>query len=461
MAVYDNNELTEIGMKKNILLLAGGLAMLVACDSSDYDLINLVPEEYHKILYINNAGEQELTLYDTGEIYTYQMSVIKAGSEPSLTASAEIRILTQDEVDEQYSEVEAVDYQIIPETSYSLSATTVDFASEERYKLIDITLDPTIIKNAIDEGDADTQWVLPIELVSENDSVNADMDQLFLQITGVVTPSLGFTSTDVTVTNYTYGSMLTVSVPFGLDTENTGWDITAEVSLGDESAIDTYNRQNSANFQLLPEGTYTLPATVELPSGTTTSNLEVIIDGTALELGEYMLPIHLSNVDPFQISEDYADYLLAVRILGTEIDRSNWTGEANTDEPTGEGTGNGVIECAFDGDESTYWHSAWASTTVALPHILTFDTQAEHNFAQFALKPRTGTYCGDTGGGVFYVSSDNTTWTEVGTFTMNGSEDYQYFTVTQTRGRYFRIEITVGNRSTNTNMAEVYAYEVE
>lgn len=443
------------------LLLAGGLAMLAACDSSDYDLINLVPEEYHKILYINNAGEQELTLYDTGEIYTYQMSVIKAGSEPTLTASAGIRILTQEEVDEQYSEVEGVDYRIIPETSYTLSATSLDFSSEDRYKLVDITLDPTIIKNSIDEGDAGAEWVLPVELVSEGDSVNTDMDQLFLQITGVVSPSLGFTSTDVTVASYTYGSLLTVSVPFGLDTDNTGWDITAEVSLGDESAIDTYNRQNNANFQLMPEGTYTLPPTVELPSGTTTSNLEVAIDGTALELGEYMLPIHLSDANLFQVSESYADYLLAVRILGMEIDRSGWTGEANTDEPTGEGTGNGVIECAFDGDEDTYWHSAWSSTTVDLPHILTFDTGGTHNFAQFALKPRAGSYCGDTGGGNFYVSPDNENWTQVGTFTMNGSEDYQYFTVTRTRGRYFRIEITVGNRGTNTNLAEVYAYEAE
>jgi hypothetical protein len=45
--------------------------LLSACNNSKYDLENLVPQEYHKILYVNNSGKQEMTLYDTGEDYTY------------------------------------------------------------------------------------------------------------------------------------------------------------------------------------------------------------------------------------------------------------------------------------------------------------------------------------------------------------------------------------------------------
>ena len=93
-------------MRKNIIYLAGCLMLLSACNNSKYDLENLVPQEYHKILYVNNSGKQEMTLYDTGEDYTYTLSVIKTGSDPTLTANAQINVLSQEEVDQLYSNPE-------------------------------------------------------------------------------------------------------------------------------------------------------------------------------------------------------------------------------------------------------------------------------------------------------------------------------------------------------------------
>lgn len=49
-----------------------------------------------------------MTLYDTGEDYTYTLSVIKTGSDPTLTANAQINVLSQEEVDQLYSNPEAV-----------------------------------------------------------------------------------------------------------------------------------------------------------------------------------------------------------------------------------------------------------------------------------------------------------------------------------------------------------------
>lgn len=43
-------------MKIRTILLMGGLVLLGACSESKYDLDQLVPEEYHKILYVNNSG---------------------------------------------------------------------------------------------------------------------------------------------------------------------------------------------------------------------------------------------------------------------------------------------------------------------------------------------------------------------------------------------------------------------
>lgn len=64
-------------MKVNYIGIAClAVLLLTACDESKYELENLVPEEYHKVLYINKSGTQELT-YNTGELNTYAFSVYK------------------------------------------------------------------------------------------------------------------------------------------------------------------------------------------------------------------------------------------------------------------------------------------------------------------------------------------------------------------------------------------------
>ena len=45
-------------MKLKYLLLAGCLMGLAACSDLEYDLDNIVPEQYHKILYVKGNGKQ-------------------------------------------------------------------------------------------------------------------------------------------------------------------------------------------------------------------------------------------------------------------------------------------------------------------------------------------------------------------------------------------------------------------
>ena len=152
-------------MKIRTILLMGGLVLLGACSESKYDLDQLVPEEYHKILYVNNSGKQDLTLYDTDEDNKYTLSVVKSGSDPSLTASVKVSVLTQAELDEEYSEPEGTNYKLIGENCYSLDATTLDFSSADRYKLVNIFLKPQSVK-AFMETDPEAVWVLPLQVTS-------------------------------------------------------------------------------------------------------------------------------------------------------------------------------------------------------------------------------------------------------------------------------------------------------
>lgn len=441
---------------RNTLLLAGSLLLLGACDESKYDLDSLVPEQYHKILYVNNSGKQEVTLYDTGESYAYTFSIFKSGSEPSLTASADIYVLTQEELDNEYSDPEAVNYKLIGTDCYSIESTHLDFSATDRYKPVTVSLDPENIKSMI-TANPDAVWVLPLQVVSENDSVNSEKNELFLQITGVITPSFGFESSAVSVKEYSYGSAVTEKVALGLDTENS-WEINCEFAV-DDAYRTAYNTKNKTIFQALPDGSYSFQDQMTLSPGTTNTELAVTINADQLEPGDYMLPIRIESVSIFGISSTNDVYPLTIRILGPLLDRTSWTIEANTQEPSGEGSGNGVPSCALDGDLSTYWHSSWQSGTHALPHELIIDAKESYTFTQFGLVQRQHDSYMDAGTGVFYVSDDKVNWTEVGTFTMKKIHATQNFTLeTPVQGRYFKVQITQSNRDLNTSLAEIYAY---
>ena len=444
-------------MKINNIWLAGGLLLLAACNESEYDLENLVPAEYHKILYVNDSGKQELTLFDTEEDNTYTFSVFKAGSDPYQTASVDVNVLSQEEVDSEYSQLEGVSYKVLGTDCYSLDATHLDFSVDDRYKLVNIALKPQQVKAQM-EADPESVWVLPLHVTSESDSINANKDELFLQIVDVIMPAMGFTNTSVSVEQFDYGSAtdLTENIGIGLDTDNK-WDITAQLVV-DEDYIAEYNEENGTVYQLLPEGTYTVPESVTLAAGITNSSISVSVTASTLEPGDYMLPIRIESVSQFSISADKAVYPLTIRIMAPELDRTGWTAEANTEELTGEGA-SGKAGCAIDGDLSTYWHSMWQSgTNPGMPYEIIIDTQAEHTFAQIALVQRQHDTYMDTAYGKFYVSSDKEEWTEVGSFSMQQVMTAQTFGVIPTQGRYFKVVIEASYRGNNASLSEIYAY---
>lgn len=445
-------------MKKAIYLslLTGCLISLGACEGSEYDLANQIPEKFYKILYLNISGKQEVTLYNTDEDNTYSFSVIKAGSNPTLSATANITVLTQEEVDHQYSDLEGVNYQVINPNAYSLDESQLSFSADDRYKLVNLSLKPREVMASI-ESNPNATWVLPLYVSSEADSINANKNQLFLQLKEVITPTIGFKDSYVNTKSYTYGLVSTISekVPFKLDTDNK-WDIECEFVI-DNEYVNQYNNANGTIFQQLPENAYSFEGSMTLPNGTSNTDLVVKVEGTQLQPGDYMLPIKLKSVSQFEISSNNAVYPLAIRIMGEQLDRTGWTAEANTEELIGETSSNsGPADRLLDGVLTTFWHSQWQNGSHALPHEVIIDAKKEHTFTQFAMIHRATYHY--VKAGEFYVSSDKTNWEKVGSFSMKKEEGSQIFSITPKKGSYFKILITESNNGTNSTLAEVYAY---
>lgn len=446
-------------MKRNIAWLAGCLLLLGACNNSKYDLENIVPEEYYKILYVNNSGKQEMTLYDTDENYDYALSVIKAGSDPMQTAHVDISVLTQEELDNEYSIPEAITYKLLTGDCYSLEATEMNFAAGDHSKTVNISVNSTKVKELMN-NEPDTRWVLPLKASSRTDSVNADMNRLFLQITDVIMPSVGFIlPTEDDTEEHQYGAVPKIEkeIELCLDTDNK-WAITCGIGTNADY-IDAYNEANKTVFKMLPAGSYTLPESANLAEGTTSVKLKASIDGTKIDgPGDYMLPVAITTTSRFQISATTNVYPIKIRVVGNELDRSGWTATADSEEQTGENS-NGKAQLALDGDLGTYWHSIWktGNGTKVLPYEIIIDTKAEHTFSQFGMIQRNFSYM-DTKGGEIYTSPDNSTWTKVGDFTLQQTMDKQIFSVVSSKGRYVKIRITSSYRDQNCSLTEIYAF---
>lgn len=442
-------------MKMNYIGIACmAVLLLTACDESKYELENLVPDEYHKVLYINNSGMQDLTLYNTGELNTYAFSVYKGGSDPSLTASVEIAIHSQEKVDALYG----VNYRVIPSDFYSMDTRRLDFASDERSKAVTLSLSTDLIGAAM-EANPEATYVLPLYLTSEKDSVNADKSELFIRIADVLTPTVGFTNTDIQPLSYTYGfDTQSVEIGFGLDTDN-NWEVECRFAV-DPEYLSSYNGKHGTAYRLLPEGNYSFEEINLLPAGTTTTDLAVSLSGSGLAPGEYMLPVRLDNVSLFNVSAN-AVYPLVVRVVGLKLDRAGWSIQANTEERTGEGVGNGVATCLLDGQLSTFWHSQWSGGSLPLPHEIVVDMKKETTLTNISLTERQHDSYRDVKGGEFFVSSDNLNWTAVGTFEAQKVLEEQIFSITPTKGRYFKIKITSSYRESNSSLSEVYAYGID
>lgn len=433
------------------------LPLMQGC--AEDDLQDYFPAEYHKILYILESGEQNVTLYNTGELTDYTFSVCKAGSDPSLSANVDIEVMSQSDVDDMYTFNEGVPYQIIPSGSYTIGQSQLSFGASETSKQVSISIDPVQVAAAMEAASADTRWLLPLQAVSETDSVNSDKNSYILLISSVITPPVGFRSTGVQSYTHDFTSgPFSASNTFGLLTVQNSWEVTAALSV-DANYVTEYNEQHNTNYQIPSAGTYTVPSNVSLAADAQDANVDISIDFGDAKSGYYMLPLRLSDVSRFELSADAAVWAPLVRLVGKRFDRTGWTATGCTEELTGEGDFNGRFLDAIDGDINTYWHASWQSSPDSqLPHWMVLDTQAEREFTQVGIVQRVGSYH-DVKDVNVYVSSDGEDWgSPIGSFTAAFVEGEQIFDVTPTRGRYLKLEFVTSYRDANMCMAEVYLY---
>ena len=179
------------------------------------------------------------------------------------------------------------------------------------------------------------KFVLPIivEGVTVNDSVNSLKNSLMLSVTNVITPTVGFATTELQEQYIGQGDA-SIEIPVELDIDNQ-WDFTSRVVI-DNDYIDAYNSEHNTSYLPFPESAIEMSDVIEFVSGNQAA-INVKIKYSELDKtnrDDYMLALKLEKGEKFEASSTNNRYILVTSYRMNN--RDSWGWEVNS-ESTQEG----------------------------------------------------------------------------------------------------------------------------
>lgn len=355
--------------KKQLASLFFGLLLLnTACEEVNKD--EIYDQKFHKILYMKTTGLVDMTLYKTGENTDYNLSVIKGGSEPELTAEVQLESMTKAELDE-YCAPRGLHLMGLPESCYALDQARIQFGAEDLYKVIGLSLNTSAISDAMKSA-PETEFVIPLILKSETDSINATKNLIIIKPT-IVVPKIAF-GTEGYVANNCGKEGKTFEIPLTLQINNQ-WDFDCEIEV-DPSALA------GTSYNLLPESSYSIAdkGVVSFKKGNNTALLKVTVNG--LVDADNVLPLRVKSItnETFDISKN--PILFGVTINKYPLTEAMLS--TNAQEPT-----EGPLKNILDGDITTYFHSKWSGDAIADKHYVQIALPANLSSFKFSYTNRS------------------------------------------------------------------------
>lgn len=183
------------------------LALVPSCRDVNYDYSDILPSEFRQqILSFKEYGQIETSLEIANEA-GYTVTVYKGGIRTSEPTEVQIRILSQEELDERYNDVQATRYMVMPDTYWTMENMALTIAADKAGASTDIIFN----SKKLAQRTSSVQYVLPLRLECATDSVNVQKMDLVL-IPKVVSAEISFEKTTSEVKLASDAETQTVSV---------------------------------------------------------------------------------------------------------------------------------------------------------------------------------------------------------------------------------------------------------
>lgn len=319
-------------MKKLIysFLFLGTIIALGGCKEDSYE--DLIPEQYDKILYLKTSGQQTLELFDDGSQVDYSLTVVKTGSNPAATAQAQVKIMSQAEIDKD-SRYQGNNYKVLSSACYTYKAETLDLTSADAYKQVKMKLSPAKILEemaATKDENPNYVYIIPFRLSSANDPVNQDKKDLILKL-NVTKLSIYFKKGSQmvnlnTVTGDEWAFEAGMAMVSGV--QNT-WDFTAQIEVDrSDEALDAYNTSNNTSYLMIPEAAIVNINEGVFEAGNNEAAGTIRIRREGLAKGyTYLVPLKLkpiTEIETISVS-DKMHYIILEYPLDPEADKIELT----------------------------------------------------------------------------------------------------------------------------------------
>lgn len=458
---------------------------LAACDNSDYELDNLIPDKYKRVVCIQNEQRTDLELFDVGFELDTEITVLRSGGDPSLEAATSLVAMTQDELSEFNPE-----YKLLDPSLYTI-ASKINFAPNERYKIVSLAFSSEAIKE-MKENCNDGTYYAALKLQQEGETT-VDTDKYYILRRIVVKDAtIDFGLSSGVVNMNPEKSSFTVSLPFNNTAFDIAWDLEVENVFNDteestelgNSLAAKYARKgmpleafattdaamapgvNSLTYSIsMPEGTpygvYWLkvklsnPTLNEAPIATTTGE-----DVEAVIRYEYMPDVTVSGL------------LTALNGSATALDRTGWVYCPESCQ-----NGN-PASYTLDGDLGNFWENRWSDgygPTSSLPFNAVLDMGSKQKINILEPWRRSGGYVTDTKTIEIYaaetVDYSNRESIQYGDLTYIGTVEFgntsntrqgQLFALDPAETRYLIMRFTGSNRNGSCiSLAEIGAWTTE
>lgn len=429
--------------------LCASALVLTSCEKH----FDPVPDNYDTVIVLKEFGEQQLTLYDTGEDGIYEVGVFKSGKDPQSTTQVGLRIMDESAL-AIYSQEIGRNYKALPNSSYELQNEKLDFSSSDRYKGGKIIFKTNNI-SALITSNPNENYVLPVELykINAKDSIN-DQKKLLLLKPQVVVPKISYGSNGMAmvdisqVSEVTYN--LTLTLPFV-----SPWDFECQMALPANGVFNSEQvlLENGGKIVFKKGHSVSEPLPIKIVKvGDLIGNKAIIPLNIITSSKE---GIRLPD-SPFLLDVVYGGDYHKITLLESML-------STNAQEQS-----EGPIRDLIDGNESTYFHSNWSNSgAINEPHYIQISLNESITKVAFAYQNRNNNN-GKPQEVKIWVSENGSqgSWKEVAHITegmpTGAASKYSSYTyASDTPFKYFRFEVlrtNSGTAPTFFNMAEFILY---